>query len=97
MMQYINVGSLLGIITFLGGLLAWYRGSVEKSYAAKRDFGHLKKSLETLITNLETLRAEDDRRFDELKDRQLEIKAMLYSAFTSRQGWGDIPRGGKDG
>lgn len=40
------VSLTLGLLGFLSGLILWYRGSVEKRYAAERDFGHLRRNQE---------------------------------------------------
>lgn len=54
------IGLAMGIISFLGGLILWYRGSVEKSYAAQRDFGHLKNNYQSLATAIDQLSEQVD-------------------------------------
>lgn len=72
-----HLGAVLGIVTFLGGLLAWYRASVEKTYAAQRDFSHVKESLRSLTTNLNSMKDWEDARFDGINDKLNDIRAML--------------------
>lgn len=75
-----HVATLIGILTFLGGILAWYRGAVEKNYASKRDWEHVRRNQENLTKNLEILFKEFDGRFDQLDHELLEIKAMFYAS-----------------
>lgn len=72
-----NLGEILGVVTFVGGLLAWYRASVEKSYAAQRDFGHVRRSLDSLSTNMNSMKDWEDARFDGINDKLNRIEAML--------------------
>jgi hypothetical protein len=41
-------GLVLGLISFFGGGLMWYRGSIVKGYAASRAFEHLRRNQENL-------------------------------------------------
>jgi hypothetical protein len=51
-----NVASLLfGLTGFASGLVLWYRSSVQKSYAAERDFGHLRNNYKQLADSLTEL------------------------------------------
>jgi hypothetical protein len=73
------IGLSLGILTFIGGLIAYYRGSVEKGYAAKRDFGHLKNNYQQLATNQDQILREQDERFDRLDLTLARIEALLIN------------------
>ena len=42
------VGSILGLFSFISGGVLWYKGSIEKKYAAERDFNHLRKNQEQM-------------------------------------------------
>ncbi len=48
----------LGLGGFLSGGLMWYRGAVRKSYAAERDFAHLRRNQEQIQAALEQLQEE---------------------------------------
>ena len=63
------IALIISIASFLGGLIMWYRGSVEKRYAAERDFNHLKRNYEQLAASLATLMQAEDERFDEIRLR----------------------------
>lgn len=42
------VSLLLGLVSLLSGILLWYRGSIQKAYAAERDFNHLRRNQEQM-------------------------------------------------
>lgn len=53
-MELLNYASiLLGVIASLGGGIAWYRAIVRKSYAAERDFNHIRNSISQLSNAIE--------------------------------------------
>jgi hypothetical protein len=49
------ISLVMGVSSFIGGIILWYKGSVEKSYAAQRDFGHLKRNYENLSNAINIL------------------------------------------
>lgn len=57
------------LLTFAGGLIAWYSANVQKRYAAQRDFAHLQRSYEQLASNQSAILKELDEKFDELFQR----------------------------
>ena len=75
----------IGIITFIGGVALWYRGAVEKKYAAQRDFGHLKRNYENLSMTVLEQGKDIDRRFDGLEADTREVKILLQ-VLVSRTG-----------
>jgi hypothetical protein len=62
---------VIGLITSVGGGLAWYRARVAQDVEKKRDFNHLKNNYLQMATNLEKLWVQNDERFDHI-DRQLD-------------------------
>lgn len=40
------ISLLLGLGGFASGVILWYKGSVEKRYAAERDFNHIRNNLQ---------------------------------------------------
>ena len=70
---------LLGAGTTFSGIIFWYRNVIRKSYAAQRDFNHLKKNQEQILQNLEYLLREQDKRFDTIDREIIEIKARYPS------------------
>jgi hypothetical protein len=68
---------ILSILTFLGGTYAYIKSSSTKKYAAEREIGHVKKSLETVASNLLFLTREIDRRVDSIEHSLLEIKTFI--------------------
>lgn len=84
------LGSIFGVVTSVCGLIALYRGSIRKGYAAERDFNHVKESLKALSTNLDFLTKEleadvaslakdVDNRCDRIDQNLTEIKALQLS------------------
>lgn len=86
--------SLISIITFIGGVLAYQRSSARKEYAAERDFNHLKNSLSQMSKNVEELWRQGDTRFDHVDQRLTEITMKIDGGGS---GWVRPPhRIGKD-
>lgn len=77
---------LIGLITFLGGTIAWYSGAIEKRYAAQRDFNHLKKNQENIARGVSELFKEQDKRFDQLEKENAELKNLLMNVFMTQTG-----------
>ncbi len=84
------LGSIFGMVTSIVGLIALYRGSIRKGYAAERDFNHVKEDIKSLKTNLNflikelensiaSLAKDVDTRHDRSDQNQMEIKALLMS------------------
>lgn len=67
----------ISIFTFLGGITAWYSAAVKKSYAAQRDYEHLKRNYEQIAANQNNLLREFDQRFDQTILELKELKAQL--------------------
>lgn len=83
-----TAAALIGIFTFIGGLIAWYKGAVQREYASQRDWEHVKNSQRQLVENLnfifkeleekiDELRKEHDNRFDKIDNQCIEIKGQL--------------------
>ena len=74
----IGIGTgILSVLTFLGGTYAFIKASSTKRYAAEREIGHLKNSLDQLSTNVNFMIQELDRRFDGVDLRLVEINAYI--------------------
>jgi len=84
------LGSIFGVVTAVVGLVALYRSSIRKSYAAEREFLHIKESFKSLTYNIDFLTKEIDRdianltkdldtRCDRIDQNLLEIKALQLS------------------
>lgn len=89
------LGSIFGVVTSIIGLIALYRGSIRKGYAAERDFNHLKEDLKSLSVNLNFLLKENERsieslakdvdvRCDRIDQNLLELKALQISNFGQK-------------
>lgn len=76
-----TLATIISIVTFAGGVLAWYSGAVQKRYAAQRDFEHLKRNYEQLARNQETILKEIDSKFDVVARDLLELKSLTNQLF----------------
>lgn len=82
-MDWGNVLSIaLGAISFAAGALLWYKGSIEKQYAAQRDFGHLKRQYEQMSSIITQQNREMDRRLDNLEADVRDVKSFLQILVT---------------
>lgn len=86
----------MGLFSFTGGLILWYRGSVEKRYAAERDFKHLQRNYEQLCSGLVDLDEKVDEKTAHLLTHFLEIKGLLFAVLGERTAGGSV-RGNKEG
>lgn len=77
MMNLEVLAAVMSVITFSGGVLAWYSANVQKSYAAQRDFEHLKRNYAQMTENLREVAEELDRRFDALDRDNDDIRQKL--------------------
>ena len=76
----ISVLSLaLGLSSAAIGIIFWYRGMIRKSYAAERDFGHLKRHYEGLALGQEAMLKELDTRCDAIERQLIRIEAAIAS------------------
>lgn len=73
------IGVILGCLSFCGGFILWWKGSIEKRYAAQRDFGHLKRNQEQLISNLAHTAEKQESELVEIRSDLKEIKALSLS------------------
>jgi hypothetical protein len=64
-------------LTTIGGGLAWYSARVKKTYAAERDFQHLKRSYDALTLNVEQVWRHLDERCDRI-DLKLSVIAAKH-------------------
>lgn len=80
-----SLEKLLALLTFAGGIVAWYRTAVIAETNARRDANHLIRNQETLIKNLDTLFRENDKTLEEIKLEILEIRSFLYGRLNRRK------------
>lgn len=89
------LGTILAIITSVSGMVALYRGSVIKGYAAQRDYEHLKNNHKQLVTNIEFMAKDidaqfqqvhqtQDNRFDRVDKDLIELKALMLANLRSK-------------
>lgn len=74
MLFFEHLALILGLLSTFGGAIAVYRSNVKKSYAAERDFAHLRKNYEQLSSAVGEL----DDRLGSICHELIEIKSALY-------------------
>lgn len=77
---------VIGVIGSCFGAVAWYRGAVEKRYAAQRDFAHLRENQKQISSSVNDLFKEQDRRFDTLEKDISELKMLMHNSFMHQTG-----------
>jgi hypothetical protein len=86
--------TLLGLISTA---LMWYRSSVEKSYAAQRDFNHLRNSISSLSASIDKLLDNQEEALEQLQKTQekilLKIETSPSFSYRNRGGWTTIESG----
>lgn len=75
-------GLALAALTTGAGLFQYILSSQKKSYAAERDFNHLKRNYEQLAENQQLLLREFEERSTELRQELREQKILLNSVLT---------------
>lgn len=80
---------IMGVVTFFLGTagaifggVSWYKGSVEKRYAAERDIGHLKRSIEQINANIDYYR-QDLEKLGELIEQRNHTQALILTELKS--------------
>lgn len=79
------IGCLVGLSGAFFAVFSRWKGSVEKSYAAQRDFAHLQRNYDQLNINIQQMIKEQDSRFDRLDQGQSELRAIIMSALVKRK------------
>ena len=79
-----SAAAIIGILTFIGGVVAWYRSAVQKEYASQRDWEHIKNNQRELVQNLNFLFKELDSRLDRIDNQNVELKGMMYALLRRR-------------
>ncbi len=75
-------GLALAALTTAGGIFQYILTSQKKSYAAERDFNHLKRNYEQLAENQQLLLKEFEERSTELRQELREQKILLNAVLT---------------
>jgi hypothetical protein len=76
------VTGLISIVTFFGGVVMWYSGAIKKTYAAQRDYEHLKNSYKQLANNQDNILKEFDTRFDQIILEMKELKGLITAVLV---------------
>jgi len=81
-----HITLLMGVCTFIGGLIALYGAAVRKQYASERDFNHLKRNYESLSGNIASIDRMIDDRLDKNDMQLVEIKVLILALVALSEG-----------
>lgn len=70
------ISLVVGLVSLTGGFLLWYRGAVEKRYAAERAFSHIRADLSAISTHLNQHAEEVDEGMLNLRLELKELKSL---------------------
>lgn len=73
---------IAGLIPYGLNLVSHYSNSQQKRYAAERDFQHLKRNQEQIVSNIAHIAKDFDDRFDEIEKRLNHIDHALLEIKT---------------
>lgn len=73
------IGFLMGVCSFISGGVLWYNGSIEKRYAAQRDFAHLQRNQEQISQGINHVTDEMEDRFNSMNTELVQIKSLLVA------------------
>lgn len=76
------ISLVLGLSTFTAGCIAYWRGSVEKAFAAQRDFQHLKRNQEQIVMALQDIAKEQDEKLNDLTLEMVRLNALLTASMA---------------
>ena len=69
------ISLFISVSVFISGIVAWWSARVQKSYAAQRDFAHLKNNYEQLARNQSVI-------LDEIKEASYTITSAMERQMT---------------
>jgi hypothetical protein len=71
------ISSAFGVVSLSIGGLLWWEGRVRKSYAAERDFAHLRRQYEQLSQNLATLSDDLSEQMQDIRTEVIRTQGMI--------------------
>lgn len=76
------VGFIISVVTFSGGIIAFWQGSVKKRYAAEREFVHLKNNQLQISEALAEMAKDADERGHRVEVELVQIKSLLMAVLA---------------
>lgn len=77
------IAAIVGVLIGTGGALAAvytrWKSSIEKGYAAQRDFAHLKRNQEQMSHGIASIDEGNDQRFNQIELTLNRIESMLHT------------------
>ena len=78
------IGCLIGLGGAAAAIYARWKSSIEKGYAAQRDFQHLKRNQENISLGIAQIDKDIDDRLDRLDLAVNRIENMLHALLVSK-------------
>ena len=79
------IGGVIGVSGALAAVYTRWKASIEKGYAAQRDFQHLKRNQEQMSQGIAEINKDADARFDRLDLSVNRIESMLHTLLANSQ------------
>jgi hypothetical protein len=79
------IGSIIGLSGAGAALYTRWKASIEKGYAAQRDFQHLRRNQEQMSQGIADINKDTDSRFDRIDLSLNRIESMLHTLLASSQ------------
>lgn len=74
------IGSLIGIGGATAAIFAKWRASIEKGYAAQRDFQHLRRNQEQIVQGIDQIAKDIDARLDRVDLALNRVESMMHNS-----------------
>lgn len=68
---------VMSIVTFIGAAITYWRGKIQKQYAAERALTHIRNDIGSMSNNIAGELKELDHRLSEIEGDMKELKATL--------------------
>lgn len=79
------IAMTLGLVSFIGGLLAYVRSATRKGYAAERDMNHFKNNQQQLKQAVEYFQHENEQEIRNIQEKLIEINANIQFLINRRK------------
>lgn len=79
------IGLIIGVSGAIAAIYTRWKASIEKGYAAQRDFAHLRRNQEQMSQGIAEINKDTDGRFDRLDLAVNRIESMLHTLLANSQ------------
>jgi hypothetical protein len=79
------VATTLGLVSFVGGAIAYVRASTRKQYAAERDMNHFKNNQRQLKESISLFAHENEQEIRNIHEQLIGINSKIDFLINSRK------------